>query len=212
MQQNSELLNFIRSAKQAGASDEFLVMLLEDSRWPRKHIFNALRGHYEDLAGQTIPPRTTAAESSRDAFLYLLSFSMLATWAWALGSLMFYFIDQWFPDPVFNVRPFGSNYTVPFHMAAILIAFPVYLLVMRSIVRGVAEQPEKLESPVRKWLTYIALLFAAGFLIGDAITFLEYLLRGELSLRFICKVAIVVVIAGGIFGYYLDSVRSRAVD
>jgi hypothetical protein len=37
---------------------------------------------------------------------------------------------------------------------------------MRSILREVRLHSEKLESPVRKWLTYIALLIAAGVVVG----------------------------------------------
>jgi hypothetical protein len=59
--------------------------------------------------------------------------------------------------------------------------------------------PEKLESSVRKWLTYIV--------IGDLITFLTYFLRGELTTRFIAKVTTVLVIAGGVFWYYFGSLR-----
>ena len=62
----------------------------------------------------------------------------------------------------------------------------------------------------RKWLTYIALLIAAAVTIGDVATFLAYYLRGELSSRFAAKVAVVAVtllISGGVFWYYLSSLR-----
>jgi len=67
--------------------------------------------------------------------------------------------------------------------------------------------PEKLESSVRKWLTYIALLIAAGIVVGDLITFLTYFLRGELTARFVARVATVLLIAGGVFWYYFGSLR-----
>ena len=67
--------------------------------------------------------------------------------------------------------------------------------------------PEKLESAVRKWVTYIALLIAAGLVIGDLIMFLSYFLRGELTPRFFWRVITVLAIAGGVFWYYLLSVQ-----
>ena len=63
--------------------------------------------------------------------------------------------------------------------------------------------PEKLESGVRRWLTYIALLLASATVIGDLVTFLSYFLRGDLTTRFVLKVVTVFVIAGGVFWYYL---------
>jgi Domain of unknown function (DUF5671) len=63
---------------------------------------------------------------------------------------------------------------------------------------------------VRKWLTYIALLIAAGVVIGDLITFLSYFLKSELTARFVLKVATVLVIAGAVFWYYLGSLKKGA--
>jgi hypothetical protein len=84
--------------------------------------------------------------------------------------------------------------------------------VMRYIIRELETHPEKLESAVRKWLTYIALLIAAGVVLGDLITFLTYFLRGELTARFVAKVAVVLVIAGGVFWYYIGSLQKGALS
>jgi hypothetical protein len=65
---------------------------------------------------------------------------------------------------------------------------------------------------VRKWLTYIALVITASTVIGDVVTFLAYFLRGDLDARFVLKVVTVLVIAGGVFAYYLDSLRRDGVS
>jgi len=44
-------------------------------------------------------------------------------------------------------------------------------------------------------------------MIGDIVTFLAYYLRGELSSRFAAKVAATLLISGGVFWYYLSSLR-----
>jgi hypothetical protein len=49
-------------------------------------------------------------------------------------------------------------------------------------------------------------------MIGDVVTFLAYLLRGDLDVRFVLKVVTVLVIAGGVFAYYLDSLRRDRVS
>ncbi len=209
----SEKLNgFIEAAKGKGASDEFLADLLREQGWGAKDIYAAFRRHYEGLTGLVLPARGEGSgESARDAFLYLLVFSTLATWTTALGSLLFTFIDRWFPDPLAVQRYYeGSPYAVSTEMACIIVAFPVFLFVMRFILRDTEGHPEKVESGVRKWLTYIALLIAAGIVIGDLITFLAYFLRGELTARFVMKALTVIVIAGSIFWYYLGSLKRGA--
>jgi Domain of unknown function (DUF5671) len=87
------------------------------------------------------------------------------------------------------------------------VAFPVYLLLSRTVVRDVRNHAEKLNSPVRKWLTYIALVFAAGVFIGDLITALTYFLQGEITARFLSKAFVVLVLSGGVFFYYFGGLR-----
>lgn len=200
----TSLGEFIEAARAHGASDDLLAALLERRGWPRKEIYQAFAALYERLTGLEIPSRSArSAESARDAFLYLLSFGTLATWTCGLGSLFFTLINTHFPDPV-TYQNFGNpNFAISSAMASIIVAFPAYLLTMRLLIRGVEAQPEKLDSGVRKWLTYIALLIASATVIVDLVTFLSYFLRGELSVRFVLKVLTVFVIAGGVFWYYL---------
>ncbi len=200
----ASLSEFIEAARAQGASDDFLADLLERRGWPRKEIYRAFGGLYERLTGLGIPARGSGRlESARDAFLYLLSFGTLATWTCGLGSLFFTLIDIRFPDPL-APQPFqNDNIAISGAMAGLIVAYPVYLLAMRFLIRGVQEQPEKLDSGVRKWLTYIALLIAAAIVIADLITFLSYFLRGELTTRFVLKVLTVLIIAGGVLWYYL---------
>jgi hypothetical protein len=208
---SGNLDSFIEAAKGKGASDEFLVNLLCEQGWPAKDIYAAFRRRYEGLTGLVLPVHGgSAAESARDAFLYLLVYATLATWTTALGSLVFTFIDRWFPDALAQQSFESSRYAVASEMACIIVAFPVFLLVMRFILRDVEGHPEKVESGVRKWLTYIALLITAGIVIGDLITFLTYFLRGELTARFILKSLTVLAIAGSIFWYYLGFLKRGA--
>jgi high-affinity Fe2+/Pb2+ permease len=65
---------------------------------------------------------------------------------------------------------------------------------------------------VRRWLTYIALLIAAGTVIGDLIAFLTYFLQGDLTARFVLKVLTVLIVAGSVFWYYLSSLRRNSHD
>ena len=206
------LAMFIESAKAKGASDDFLVALLREKGWAAKDIYAAFGRHYEALTGLPVPVRAGGAgESARDAFLYLLAFSTLGTWTIALGSLLFTFIDRWFPDRLAR-QQFESRYQISNEMACIIVAFPIFLLVMRFILREVETHPEKLESGVRRWLTYIALLIAAGTVIGDLIAFLTYFLQGDLTARFVLKVLTVLIVAGSVFWYYLSSLRRNSHD
>jgi len=203
-----ELHKFISAAKDQGASDESLVAILENAGWPRDKILRALGERYESLSGVPVPHGRRITTPAKDAFLYLLSFSTLATWTISLGSICYSLIDDWIPDPLgHNTYGASLSYRISTELASLMVTFPLYMLVMRFILSETRQAPEKLESGVRKWLTYSALLIAAGVMIGDLVTFLAFYLRGDLTSRFVAKVAVTLVISAGVFWYYLGSLR-----
>jgi hypothetical protein len=204
-----ELQKFIAAVKEHGASDESLVGILENAGWPKAEILAALAARYESLTGISVPQGKRSTTPAKDAFLYLLSFLTLATWTISLGSICYSLIDSWLPDPLSPYR-FGESLAsqISTELASLIVTFPLYLFVMRVILSETKRAPEKLESGVRKWLTYIALLIAAAVLIGDVVTFLAFYLRGDLTSRFAAKVAVTLVIAGGVFWYYLGSLKN----
>ncbi len=207
------LRDYIDAMKKQGASDEFVVNLLQQHGWSEKRIYKAFSDWYETSTGRAVPNGGGRTEAARDAFLYLLAFITLGVWAIQLGSLMFNAIDRTFPNPSLDhssapmlMRAMADE------LASIIVAFPLFLLVSRTISRSVERQLERLESPVRKWLTYIALVITASTMIADIVTFTAYFLRGDIDARFICKVLTVLVITGGVFTYYLDSLRSDSIS
>ena len=205
---DTRLSQFVDAVKIRGASDEGLAAILARQGWPASQVYAALGDYWARAAGVEIPRRAGSAESSRDAFLYLLAFSTLTTWTCALGSLLFELINHWLPDAVSSVSVIGLRSAVTWQLSSLAVAFPIYLLVMRRIVGETAAEPERLQSGVRKWLTWIALLITAGSMIGDLICFLDYFLTGELTQRFVLKGLVVFVITGAIFLYYTASLRA----
>lgn len=209
MSQGDELRRFIETAKSKGVSDDAIAALLEAAGWSKKEIYAGLQKHYEAIIGMPVPARGGFGEGAQDAFFHLLAFGTLATWAVALGSILFALIEHAFPDPVVSREYAPQRGVLAGHLASLLVAFPVYLLVTRKILREVSESPEKKDSGIRKWLTWLALLIAASLVIGDVITILAWLLRGEITLRFLLKAVVILVLAGSIFWFYLRGLRER---
>jgi len=208
MLEDSRISGFVEKALAAGIPHQSLVGLLTARGWREKDIYNALAEHYQNLTGIEIPRRTATGASAKDAFFYLLIFSTLATWTIALGSLAFTLIDRWLADPLFSAYPNQlATYEITWSLAALLVAFPLYLLISRTVAREAATDPDKLDSGIRKWLTYMALVIAACVFMGDLIAALSYLLRGELTSRFLAKSFVVLALSGGVFFYYFGGLR-----
>jgi Domain of unknown function (DUF5671) len=84
----------------------------------------------------------------------------------------------------------------------------VFMFAALRISREVAADPTRRNSAMRKWLTYITLLVAAGAIVGDGITLVFNVLSGELTMRFILRVLVVAIIASAAFGYFTWSMRA----
>lgn len=209
MTNSPNIHEFIERAKAGGASEQSLVGILTARGWPEKEVYEALAAHYERVTGMEIPHRLGTGTAAKDAFFHLLIFSTLATWTIGLGALAFTLIDRWLADTLFSGgydRGY-DQYSAAESMSSVLVAFPIYLLVSRAVLRDESAHPEKSNSPVRKWLTYMALVVAACVFIGDLIAALTYFLRGEITSRFLAKAFVVLVISGGIFFYYFWGLR-----
>jgi len=121
-------------------------------------------------------------------------------------------IDRRIPsglDSPYTISTFREQ--VAGELATIIVALPIFAWVSRTISSGISRRPEMVDSGVRKWLTYIALVIAALCLVGDGIWFLTAFLTGDLSLRFVFKTGVLVVLAGAAFTYSLSTVRGDPV-
>jgi len=214
MAPDPQIHEFIERAKASGMSDPSLVGILTARGWPEKEIYEVLARHYEKATGLSIPSRPGSGTAAKDAFFYLLIFSTLATWTIGLGSLAFTFIDRWLADTLFSntYSQTFESFEIAAAMASMLVAFPIFILISTVAIRDERKHPEKLNSPVRKWLTYMALVIAAGVFIGDLITVLTYLLRGEITSRFVAKALVVLVLSGGVFYYYFFGLKKPEED
>ena len=128
---NKQLGEFLDAAKRQGVGEESVVALLRGRGWPEDDVYRALADHYESQSGIAVPLYKPSG-SAKDAFLYLLSFSMLGTWTIALGSILFDLIDRWIKDPLSPQRnTYYLSYQMADSMACVIVGMPVYLLTMR---------------------------------------------------------------------------------
>lgn len=200
-----ELETFVRDALMRGQTREAIRQALAAAGWSEQQTSGVLDA-YAEVDFPVPVPKPRASVSAREAFQYLLLFATLYLSAWHLGSLLFDLINRWLPDPAAQSGYLFRD-SMRFSVAALVIAFPVFLFTAQRIGREVALHPIKRLSPVRRWLTYLTLFIAAGVLIGDMTTLVYNVLGGEATPRFLAKVSVVAVIAGGIFRYYMQDLR-----
>jgi len=153
---------------------------------------------------------TNTKSLPRDVFLHLLSIISLVAVAVSFGTLLFQYINVYFPDIVTDYGYYNrSGYfsQIRSALAALIVFLPVFIWVSRFIKRDIDRNPEKRELKIRKWLLYLTLFVAALVIIVDLIVLVRSFLEGELTTRFILKILSILFIASSAFYYYLNELR-----
>ena len=201
-----ELSTFVKDALAQGHEREELRRVLREAGWRPEQVERAL-GRYAEVGFALPVPRPKPYLSAREAFLYLLLFICLYLSAFQLGSLIFQLIDSAIPDPARATYLDVSEDRLRWAMATLVVAFPLFLYLSHYLGKALRGDPTKRASKVRLWLTYLTLMVASGFLIGDLIHLVDGLLGGDLTLRFFLKVLTIGMIAGAVFLYYFFTIR-----
>lgn len=202
---SEDLAVFVRDALAAGEPRPRIEAVLLEAGWPPEKVSRALRS-FAEVDFPLPVPRPRPYLSAREAFLYLTLFTALFLFAFNLGTVLFELIERAVPDPV------GAQFTpheLRWGLAFVLVNFPLFLFLTVRQARELARDPEKRGSRVRKWLTYLTLFVAGGFLVGDLVALIAFFLEGELTARFLLKAVVVGVLATTAFVYYMRDLRQE---
>ncbi len=202
---NQELRQFIKESLERGQEREAIRNVLVEAGWPEREVNSGLAA-FADVAFPVAVPRPRPYLHAREAFLYLVSFISLYVFAFSLGAVFFGLIDYHFSSSIYRYHP-GPSAAQTTALAAVIVAFPLYLFLMRRLTTAVAVDPERRQSLIRRWLTYLTLVVGAAVILGDVIALLSRLLAGDPTTGFVLKVVAILVITGPIFGYYLWDMR-----
>jgi len=146
-------------------------------------------------------------QNAKFAFFYLLSLVALVFTSISVGTIIFQIINKTIPDAL-TLAPGGFvQEALRFAISAIIIAGPIYFVMMwlinKSLFKGIMEK----ESGIRKWLTYFILLVSAVVMIGWLIATIGSFLNGELTVKFILKSLTSILISALIFSFYLYDIK-----
>ncbi|MFA5029643.1 MAG: DUF5671 domain-containing protein [Patescibacteria group bacterium] len=146
-----------------------------------------------------------------DAFLNLLSLVTLGWMSLSLGGVLFQIINKFFsPNLLFSSVSNFSQTALKFNVASTLIITPVFLAVISLLHKKYRKEELNHTSGIYRWLTYLMLFVSALVLIGDLIAVVFRLLDGDYTLSVFLKIIVILLIAGGIFGYYFYDLKRKS--
>jgi len=190
---------FVREALIRGGERSAIAAAAREAGWTAAETEAAL-ADWSDAPGLPPVPRPARAVSARDAFRHGLMFFALLLVATHFGLLVFALIDHFVPDPL-DVS-FGSDGTIRWSIAVLLVAWPVWAVTSLNLAREAERDSGARRAAIRRWMTWVALFLAAATLVGDAIAVVAGFLGGDITLRFLAKAITVALIAGAIFLAY----------
>lgn len=218
---NSTLVAYITKAIGAGSSETQIKRNLVLVGWSEEQINNAYEqglinmGVPSPVADKNIVVDASVGEegarakhkksSAGETAINLLSFILLAIVAVATGTIFYQVINKFFPDALAVSSSYASHFStssIHYATAVLVVAFPVYYVVMYYWFKGFRKNVDKTETGLSKFLTYVVLLITAVVILGDLIATVYTFLQGELSVRFFLKTLVIIIIAGLIFGFY----------
>lgn len=149
--------------------------------------------------------------SPRFFFLSLGTLVSLIATVTAFLNLVFQTLNNKFPDALNSVYQYGYN-TYNFEgarsaLATLIIVFPAFLI-LSYFWRKVAKAGlGHIDEVIRKWMMYLILFLVGIVIIVDLVTLVRYFVSGEITTRFIIKVAVTFVIALSVGAYYMFELR-----
>ncbi len=130
----------------------------------------------------------------------------------ALLNLLFRVINVAFPQVgtkgLYSYFYSGGSISLP--IATLIVTLPLFLVLSAIIQKSFVADPNLREGGLRKVLLYFTLFVAGATIAGDLITLIYFFLDGrDITIAFLLKVFSILVVTGGIFGYYLSDLRGR---
>lgn len=147
---------------------------------------------------------------------FFLSIGVLVTLIASVSAflnLAFATLDHVFPD-VLNATYQTGYVSYSFEgmrsaLAVLIIVFPVFLILSRLWIRAQKQERSLWDQVLRKWVLYLILFLASITVVVDLVTLVRYFVSGEITVRFLLKVALVLVVAGLAGWHYVRALKGQ---
>lgn len=154
---------------------------------------------------------TQKSNHAKFTFFYLLSLVALGFVAFSTGSIIFQIINKYIVDIFDTYSGQFSDGALRFAISSLIVAVPIYYLVMSYIQKNLKNGLLDKESVERKWMIYLILFVSFAVSIGWLIGLLNSFLNGELTTKFVLKFITIMVLMGIVFSYYFYDVKRKEV-
>jgi hypothetical protein len=151
---------------------------------------------------------TQINQNAKFTFFYLLSLVALFFMSFFTGGIWFQLINKYIPDTLNYAESFSGEF-LNFAIASVIVATPIYFLMMKWIRQGLKTGELSLDSNLRKWLTYLIIFVTSVTSIGWLIGVISMYLNGGLTGQFVLKALTALIISLGVLSYYVYDIKKE---
>ncbi len=129
----------------------------------------------------------------------------------ALVNLFFASLDKLFPDILTGVYQYGYMIqdfeTIRTSLSVLIIFFPTFLILSYSLQKLTEKKISLYNAILRKWSLYTVLFLSVLVCVIDLAVLVRYFVSGEITIRFILKVIIVMCVSSISFYFYFKQLK-----
>ena len=164
-------------------------------------------------------PQINITQSKFGIGFFFLCLGVLITLITSVVSflnLVFETLNKRFPDVLNSSYQYGySTYeyeSIRMALATLIIFFPIFIIISYFWNKFTDKGLSHIDETVRKWLIYIILFLSSLVIVVDLVTLVRYFISGEITSRFILKVAVALVVAVLVGFYYIFTLRENGIS
>ncbi len=146
--------------------------------------------------------------SPKDFFLWVGAMIAFYVSVVAFINLVFQYINYLFPDPLnsYQIDPYQSG--ISGFMATVIVALPIFLVLMRIIRKTIITDPSRQEVWVRRWALVCTLFVTVVAIAITLVVLLMTFLSGEeVTARFLLKILAVLLVSGFSFAHFFADIK-----
>lgn len=204
----SSLQKYIEQAKAKNIPDDKIRETLVHAGWPVNEVELAFKPKSEEVL---IPPPPVPHLGMWTGFLYILFFIALYTLATSMGGLFHIWVDKLFPNPdrtsSFSYFSWDNTYLIRTYLSSIIVAYPIFAYLSWVLNKQLGDKPIVRNIRSRKILIYITLIVSFLIIFGNIIKTIYDYLDGSITMNSVGHLLVTLLVAGGIFGYFLSVIK-----
>jgi hypothetical protein len=132
----------------------------------------------------------------------------------SLVNLLFASLDKLFPDILAGAYQYGYMVqdfeTIRTSLSVLIIFFPTFLILSYSLHKISHKQISLYNAILRKWSLYAILFLSVLACVIDLAVLVRYFVSGEITIRFILKVIIVLCVSSISFYFYFKQLKGSS--